>query len=93
MWSAKLTGKSISTARPLLDYETIFSRVLLLSQGVLCWNLVRTPDGLDRRMVGLIKGTKNWTQKSENCLIKGAGDSAMTGDVFRAHEKISWIIS
>jgi hypothetical protein len=93
MWSGKLTEKLISSARILLDYEIIFSRVLLLSQGVLYWNLVGTPDGLDRRMVDLMKGTKNWTQKFENCLIKVAGDLGMTGDVFRAHEKTSWNIS
>jgi hypothetical protein len=93
MWSDKLTGKLISIARTLLDCEIIFSRVLLSSQGVLCWNLVRTPDGLDRLMVDLMKGTKNWTRKSENCLIKEAGDLAMTSDVFRAHEKTSWNIS
>jgi hypothetical protein len=88
-----LTGKLTSTARTLLDYEIIFSRVPLLSLGVLCWNMVCTPDRLDRRMVDLMNETKDWTQKSENCLIKEAGDLGTTGAVFQAHEKTSWTIS
>jgi hypothetical protein len=64
MWSDKLTGKLISIARTLLDCEIIFSRVLLLSWGVLFWNLVGTPDGLHRRMVDLTNGGQRTGRKN-----------------------------
>jgi hypothetical protein len=93
MLSAKFTNKLSSTARTSFDCKRISARKLLFSLRLLCWNPVRNPDGLDRRVVDLMKGTKNWTHKSENCLIKEAGDLGMTSDVFRAHEKTSWTIS